>query len=138
MNIANTSLGGIALAATALLGMPAQAQQTEGDARSPVVQWGRMLDEPGTFWLDNMQDREVIRYTSARDVTLCLPRPEGIDAAERAIPLTVTWDRQNTATVYPGNCLYFDAMRVTLKPAAPLPSGVTLTGQLQTERALQN
>lgn len=138
MNIANISLASIGVAAMAFVSMPAQAQQIEGDARSPVVQWGRMLAEPGTFWLDNMEDREIIRYTSSRDVTLCLPRPEGVDAADRGIPLTVTWDRQNTATVYPGNCLFFDAMRVTLKPAAPLPSGVTLSGQLQTERALQN
>lgn len=127
--------GGLALAAAAaMLPAPAAAQRTEGDANSRIMQWGRMMAEPGTFWLDSMDDREVVRYTTPRDVTLCLPRPEGVGAAEQGIPITVTWDQVNSATLYPGNCLFFDAMRVTLKPAAPLPSGVTLTGRLQTER----
>ena len=119
--------GGMVLAAAAVMvSAPATAQRTEGDANTPPVQRARMVAEPGTFWLDSMDDREVVRYTTVRDVTLCLPRPEGVGAAEQGIPITVTWDRSNSATLYPGNCLFFDAMRVTLKPAAPLPSGVTL------------
>lgn len=96
------------------------------------------MAEPGTFWLDSMDDREVVRYTTARDITLCLPRPQGVGAAEQGIPIKVTWDQASAATLYPGNCLYFDAQRVTLKPAKALPSGVTLTGQIQTESALRD
>ncbi|WP_156500597.1 hypothetical protein [Croceicoccus bisphenolivorans] len=116
----------------------AQAQHVEGDARSPVVQWGRMMAEPGTFWLDSMDDREVIRYTTARDVSLCLPRPDGVAAADKGYPIQVTWDGTNTATLYPGNCLYFDAKRVSLKPARALEPGVTLTGKVQTAGALRH
>lgn len=115
----------------------ASAQQTEGDARGPVAQWGRMLAEPGTFWLDSNDDREVIRYTTPRDVRLCLPRPQGVGAADRGYPLQVTWDQSNRVTLYPGNCLFFDARRVSVKPATNLPSGVVLQGRVETERALQ-
>ena len=38
----------------------------------------------------------------------------------------------------PGNCLYFDARRVMLKPAEPLPAGVTLEGRIDASRALQD
>lgn len=113
----------------------AQAQRTEGDARSPMTQWGRQLAPEGTFWLDSNEDREVVRYSQRRDVQICLPRPEGVNAAERTVPLKISWDGVNTTTLYPGNCLYFDAMRVSVKPAAPLPSGTTLTGRFHASRS---
>lgn len=124
-------------AAIALSSAPAFAQQVEGDANSPLVRWGRMMAEPGTFWLDSNEDREIIRYTTPRDIRLCLPRAEGVGAAERNIPVQVTWDQTTRATLYPGNCLYFDARRVSLKPTSPLPSGATLEGHVETEQALQ-
>lgn len=114
---------------------PVWAQRMEGDALSPTERWGRMRAEPGTFWLDGNEDREIIRYSTPRDVRLCLPRAKGVGAADRAYPITVTWDGTTRATLYPGNCLFFDARQVTLKPAAELPRGVTLTGQVETSRA---
>lgn len=38
--------------------------------------------------------------------------------------------------LYPGNCMFFDARQVTVKPAKDLPRGVVLKGQVETERAL--
>jgi hypothetical protein len=49
----------------------------------------------------------------------------------------VTWDQTNTVVLYPGNCLYFDARRVSVKPATPLPQGVVLRGKVEAARALQ-
>lgn len=123
---------GAALATVA----PAAAQHTEGDALSPVMQWGRQLAPPGTFWLDNNDDTELIRYTTPRDVRLCLPEPTGVNAADRGYPLTITWDGVNTAVLRPGNCLYFDARQVRVKPATTLPRGVVLKGRVDTESAL--
>lgn len=121
----------------ALAATPVLAQDVEGDANSPTVQWGRMLSEPGTFWLDSNEDVEVIRYTQSRDVSLCLPRPQGVRAAERGHPLRITWDGQNTAVLRPGNCFFFDARQVKVRPASNLPSGVVLTGRVQTQSALR-
>ncbi|MGE3745510.1 MAG: hypothetical protein AB7G25_07360 [Sphingomonadaceae bacterium] len=128
-----------AIAAAVITGMvaPAVAQHTEGDAASVIGQWGRRMAPPGTFWLDSNDDREVIRYTTPRDVRLCLPEPEGVGAADQGHSLRVTWDSTNNAILYPGNCLFFDARQVTVKPASNIPSGVTLRGSVETERALQ-
>ena len=127
-------------AGTAFFGFsaaPLPAQQTEGDALSTIAQVARLRAEPGTFWLDSREDRELIRYTTPRDVRLCLPEPSGVGAAERGYPLRITWDQTNAVTLYPGNCMFFDARRVTVSPAADLPSGVVLTGSVETSRALQ-
>ena len=134
--IISTTLG-VAAAAASLCAAPASAQHTEGDAQSTLMQWARMHAEPGTFWLDSMDDREIIRYTTPRDVTLCLPTPRGVGAAERGYPLRITWDQQNSVVLYPGNCFFFDARQVVVKPAAELPSGVVLKGRLETASALQ-
>lgn len=112
----------------------ATAQRTEGDARSALYQYGRMQAPAGTFWLDGKDDREIVRYTTSRDVSICLPEPEGVGAADKGYPLMVTWDSSNTATLYPGNCLYFDASRVSITPATALPSNVVLTGQFNVSR----
>ena len=109
----------------------ASAQRTEGDAHSPLAQLGRMYAEPGTFWLDDSEDREVVRYTTPRDIRLCLPEPSGISGAERSPPVRVTWDQTSSATLYPGNCLFFDARRVSLRPAGDLPRGVVLRGSIE-------
>lgn len=105
---------------------------------SPLGRYARGLAEPGTFWLDTNDDREIIRYTTSRDVRLCLPRPEGVGSADRGFPLIVTWDQTNKVTLQPGNCLYFDAKRVSVKPATALPSGVTLEGQVDAAWALRS
>lgn len=124
--------------AAALTATPAIAQQTEGDAATPIQQWGRMHAQPGTFWLDSNDDTELVRYTSSRDVGICLPEPTGVFAAQKGYPLQITWDGTNTAVLRPGNCFYFDAKSVKVKPVKPLPSGVTLKGRVQTSSALTN
>jgi hypothetical protein len=128
-----------ALSATAVLAtlnVPAAAQHLEGDARSPVERWGRALADPGTFWLDSNDDREIIRYSTPRDVRLCLPEPRGVNSPERGVPLRVTWDRVNSLILYPGNCLFFDARQVTVKPASNLPNGVVIKGRVEASGAL--
>ena len=122
--------------AGSMFAFPAVAQDIEGDAYSSLAQWGRMMAEPGSFWLDSEEERDVIRYTQPRDVRLCLPKPTGVGSADEGVPIRVTWDQTNVAMLTPGNCLFFDAKRVTLKPAEPLPAGVTLSGRVDTERAL--
>lgn len=136
MKIAKPILGSI-VGIAAIAAAPALGQDTEGDANSPIAQWGRMLAPEGTFWLDSEDDIEIIRYTTPRDVSLCLPQPTGVYAAQKGLPLQITWDNQYSVTLRPGNCFYFDARTVKVKPAKALPSGVTLTGRVQTEAALQ-
>jgi hypothetical protein len=129
-----TSLSAVCAAALAAgIAAPAAAQHLEGDARTAVERWGRMNAPAGTFWLDNNDDREIIRYTTPRDVRLCLPEPT---TTERGYPLRVTWDGANSLVLYPGNCLFFDARQVTVKPASNLPPNVVLRGRVATERAL--
>lgn len=130
------AVAGAVISAAALAPISAPAQHLEGDTSDPIMRWGRMMAEPGTFWLDSNDDREIIRYTQPRDVRLCLPRPKGVNSAEEGRAIKVTWDQVNTALLMPGNCLFFDAKRVKLKPAESLPSGVTLTGRVETESAL--
>jgi hypothetical protein len=134
MMMKNAAIG----AALAMLAMPAVAQHVEGDAHSAVSQWARQLAPPGSFWLDNQDDREIVRYTTPRDVRLCLPEPAPVSRVDKVIPLTVTWDQTNTAVLYPGNCLYFDARRVSVKPAGNLPRNTVLKGSVETEGALQS
>jgi hypothetical protein len=123
-------------AALALTAAPAIGQHLEGDARSIYERWERMSAPPGTFWLDSSSDREVVRYTTARDVTLCLDEPSTVAGSIQGYALQVTWDRVNTLKLHPGNCLFFDARQVTVKPAAALPAGVVLRGRVETSRAL--
>jgi len=133
-----TLMAAALFAAPLALAGPAQAQHVEGDANSALLRYGRMMSEPGTFWLDGNGDREVIRYTTPRDIRLCLPRAQGVASPRQAYAVQVTWDQTNQAMLTPGNCLYFDARRVMLKPAEPLPAGVTLEGRIDASRALQD
>lgn len=121
-----------------LAAAPALAQHVEGDTRS-VPEWlGRVRADPGTFWLDSNEDREIVHYSSARDVRLCLPRPTGVSAADRGYPLRIRWDQTNEIILHPGNCLFFDARRVTVSPAADLPAGVVLQGSVEASHAVQS
>ena len=130
MTIRSTYLLAAAAAAT-MVAAPATAQRVHGDANSPVVQWGRMLAEPGTFWLDSNQDVEIIRYKTERDITLCLDRTDAQPDMAR-YPVTITWDNANTATLRAGNCYYFEAMTVKVKPAMDIPQGAVLKGRIMT------
>lgn len=132
------TIAAAAVAATGMAAAPAMAQQVEGDASSTLTQWGRQLAEPGTFWLDGNEDVEIVRYRQPRDVSLCLPAPRGVGAAEQGYSLRITWDEEFSTVLRPGNCFFFDAARVKISPATDLPPGVTLTGQVQTESALRD
>lgn len=129
------TMGLAAAAATAVLGLSSAANAAA--VRDPVLRWSEMSAPPGTFFLNNQDDREVIHYTTPRDVRLCLPPAEETPGGRPAatVPLRVTWDGIN-GTLYPGNCLFFDAKRVTVKPAAALPSNVVLRGTVETASAL--
>lgn len=126
----------LAACTAAALAGPAAAQNLtdKGGPDSPgdVSLLTRFYADPGTFWLDGDQDRELIRYSHPRDVRLCLPKPAGVAGAKHGYALMVHWDPNNTATLFPGNCLYFDATRVSVKPAEALPQGVVLQGRVDT------
>ena len=134
---ARTALGAAFLTA-AFFPAAGAAQQMEGDATSRLEWLARAHAQPGTFWLDSNEDREIIRYTTPRDVRLCLPEPSGTGAAERGHPLRVTWDETNSVTLYPGNCMFFDARRVTVRPASDLPQGVVLQGSVEAASAIRD
>lgn len=137
MKMKPTCIAGACVAALSVaIAAPAAAQHVEGDARTLVERWGRSLAPAGTFWLDSNEDREIIRYTTPRDVRLCLPEPGGVNAPDKGFPLRVTWDQTNVVTLYPGNCLFFDARQVTVKPASELPRGVVLRGRVEASSAL--
>lgn len=95
----------------------------------------------GTFYLMGNQQSEVADFTSNRDMSICLSRHgraarfNGRQA--RSVPLNITWNG-NSAMVYPGNCLYFDASHVTVRPAGHLPPGVALHGRVQTYGSYEN
>ncbi|MFN3522503.1 MAG: hypothetical protein ACK4YQ_09655 [Phenylobacterium sp.] len=121
------------LAAGAGLAASAAAAQVS----DPLVRRGQLSAPPGEFYLNSQDAREIIHYSSPRDVRLCLPRRTDASAPPaKDVPLKITWD-DATAVLAPGNCLFFDASRVSVSPAAPLPSGVSLHGSVETAQALR-
>jgi len=90
---------------------------------------------PGEFYLFGEDARELVRYERPRDIQLCASRNEDeigrIPEREvNAVPLRVTWDGVNEAMLYPGNCLYFEAARVSVSPAQRLNEQTVLRGTI--------
>lgn len=99
---------------------------------SPVVRWAQMTSGPGEFYLNSQEEREVVRYTTPRDVRLCLPMGDpGVGRDVPETPLRVAWDGSEVV-LHPGNCLFFDARRVMVSPAAALPQGAVIHGMVET------
>lgn len=122
---------GVAAATSLFVGTPALAQQfvSKGPPPDdPVLQWAQQIAPRNQFFIDSDQNVEVIRFKTARDLELCAglghDRPGFLT---RGYPIKVSWDNQ-TALIAPGNCLAFDAARVSVSAGSHLPENVILTG----------
>lgn len=148
-------LGGVCMSAGLLLAGAASAQSAYQQPVSPghihrtgppsstgMTSLARMYEPPGTFMLTNHQQAEIADFSSPRDLSVCVARPSPLlkQQAKNApvvnpnlnprVPLEVSW-RGKHAKVSPGNCLYFDAARVKIKPAGDMSQGETLKGQIR-------
>lgn len=109
-------------------------------ADSVLMQQARMYARPGSFYLTGDQRAEIAHFSSQRDLSVCVARPSPLTRSRAfsapagrrslSVPLDVSWHGQQ-ARVRPGNCLYFDAAHVTIRPARPLPPGDTVHGQIR-------
>lgn len=116
------------------LAAPALAQDpiAEGPAPAdPVLADAERYAEPNFFLNDN-QDRELIRYSSPRNLQICAAsaKVKRDGRPGRGYPLQVTYD-STTAVVSPGTCLSFEAKRVQVRAASPLPDNMILEGSLR-------
>jgi len=111
----------------------AQAQSPEFISRGlapedPLIAWGEQDAGRSHFFLNTERDVEIIRFRSARDIELCAPRPQTRrDGKISQYPIKVTWDAQSSI-IEAGNCMSFDAQRVSVRPASSLPEDIVLEG----------
>jgi len=125
------------LALAALVAGPAMAAkiETEGPLPlDPVMREAEIMAPPNTFFLNNRHDTELVRFSKAHDVELCVAKPAAAvkdDAQffDRSpdVPVTVNWDSES-ATIWPGNCMAVDAKSLKVRPDATIPDGLELTG----------
>jgi len=110
---------------------PVQAEQliSKGFPPSdPLVAWAEAETGRNHFFLNDQRDVEVIRFRAPRDVEMCAgPAKRDDDGRLHPFPIQVSWDSQ-TAVIAAGNCLSFDAQRVSVRSAAPLPDDMVLEG----------
>jgi hypothetical protein len=114
---------------------PASAEKLVNEGlppSDPLIAWGQELAPRNKFFLNSDQDVELVRFKRAHDIELCAarPDPDAIGSARHGYPIMVTWD-QDTGIIAPGNCLSFEAQRVKIRPASPLPQSVELTGTVR-------
>ncbi len=124
-----------ALGAISLFALPASAQKMRMEGPGPddpVMQMAQHDGPRNQFTLYSMEDTELIRFSSPRDIELCVGMPNAKDAmdARKAVGLTVSWDGQ-TGSIAPGNCMSFDAKKVKVKPSAPLGDDEMITGRFR-------
>lgn len=123
----------LAGATLALLAEPAAAQQmrTEGPpAQSALMQWADATLPRNQFVLNSDKDVELVRFSSPRDIELCVAQPDKAAGVDRSVAVQATWDG-NKGTIQPGNCLSFDASRVTVKMLGQLPQDLDLMGSFR-------
>jgi len=112
------------------LGLSVLAGAGAASAQSNITELANLYARPGEFFLSDNEPREVVRYSKPRDLVFCLTYND----QTRDFPVKVKWEAYE-ATVYPGNCLFFDAKEVTVRTAKPLPQGVMIRGRLETDRS---
>jgi hypothetical protein len=115
----------------ALLAGPAQAEQLISKGfppDDPLIAWAEASAGRNHFFLNDDRDVEIIRFRAPRDVEMCAgPAKRDDDGRLRPFPIRVSWDSQ-TAVIAAGNCLSFDAQRVSVRSAAALPDDMVLEG----------
>jgi len=132
------ALRGIAFAVAALAlllaAAPAEAQKlvSKGGALSdPILALGERDAGPGRFFLNDDEEVEVIRFKTDHDLQLCAGRGHLTpDGRVRGYPIKISWDN-DTAVIQPGNCLAFEASKVKVRAAGPLPDDITLEGAVK-------
>ena len=137
MTTRTTKFFALAAASAILLGAagPAAAEtmRTEGPMPSdPLMSWADQMLPRNEFALTSDQDIELVRFTTPRDIEICAARsnPDSIDGNVNTVPIQVSWD-SDVGTIWPGNCLAFDAKQVKIKPAGPLPDNSELIGTVR-------
>ncbi len=132
-------LPGIAIGlAVALVGTGAAAQSAPpaGAMQSvaPRRPANQAMTQPGQFVLNGDSDVELVRFSTPHDMLVCLPprmdvhgRPD-LQGPE-LYPIVIAWDDE-VGEVWPGDCLGFDAAKVTVRPSPAMPSGDHVVGQV--------
>ena len=128
----------LAVATTFAASAPAAAQRMTNEGSAPLdpLMWEAQADAPrNTFFLNSENDVELIRFKRVHDIEIFAgpPDPDKIGAARRGYPIQVSWDN-DVSVIAPGNCLTFDAMRVKVKPASPVPQSIDLVGTVKVLR----
>lgn len=126
ITVAAVSLGAVAPLA-------AQTMRNEGlPPTDPVMQLAEADAPRNTFFLNNQQDVELIRFKRVHDIEICAGRADrdAVGAVKRGYSITVSWDSE-VGVVMPGNCLTFDASRVKVKPTGSLPQDIELVGTVR-------
>ncbi|MEN3976876.1 hypothetical protein [Emcibacter sp. SYSU 3D8] len=84
---------------------------------------------PGTFYLQDSSDVELLDYSRVRDVRVCASRkmPNAVGPDPKPVGLTIKYDGRER-TVRPGNCFMFEAKNISVTPADTLPDGIMLEG----------
>jgi len=120
-----------------LAAMPAQAQRFSSKGPvpdDPVTAESEEGAGPSHFFINDDRDVEIIRFRTPRDVEMCAgPAKRDEDGLLHQFPIKVSWDTQ-TAVITAGNCLSFDAQRVTVRSAARLPEDMVLEGTYRVKK----
>ena len=100
----------------------------------PLMRELRLRARPGHFTLAGTLERETVRNTAGRPLSVCLGDAQGqpVHAGwtrDNTVPLAVSWDG-GKALLRPGDCVHVDAARAVLRPAAQMPAGVVLRGRV--------
>jgi hypothetical protein len=111
--------------ALAALAAPASAQKLVSKGLGPVdpiMQEAEWNAGPNQFFIDNNQDRELIRFKSPHNVELCAgaAHRDADGSLDKSYPLKVTYDGQTTI-VAPASCSTFHAPRIRVASASPQP-----------------
>lgn len=88
-----------------------------------------MYAPPGTFYLQDSSDVEIIDFSAPKDIRICASRetPREKGPEHDPVGLKVKFEGREKI-VRPGNCLMFEAKQVTVSPARTLPDGWSLEG----------
>ncbi len=120
------------MAATVAAPAFAQKMRTEGPQDlDPVMAWADRAPARNQFVLDSDQDVELIRFSTPRDIEICIPRSRqaSVDSS-KAVSVKVSWDN-NTGVIAPGNCMSFDARSVKVRASGPIGDDAQLVGSFR-------
>jgi hypothetical protein len=128
-----TFLVGAAALAVAATSASALEMQRVGPANSKTGELANIYAPNGTFYLENKNQVERVRFAATGDHMLCVAEPVRSGVLPNGNPepaaLQVMW-RDKAAIVEPGRCLQFEARYVELTPADSLAPGHIIQGEI--------